>query len=160
MHQAIENFFMAQLTNIFYVSIWCSLPFQCVPGQPGTCLPLCQKSLLLTGVGKLNSLMPSAGSEREQRDNFIMSKPCILTDIGCIGASYGDFCPFSRSLNSNALINAGIIIVGIIKRRWCWWRGGWWWRCKKNQYRIPFAAVVKTRERWERRGGGEVLRRV
>lgn len=30
----------------------------------------------------------------------------------------------------------------------------------KNQYRIPFAAVVKTRERWERRGGGEVLRRV
>lgn len=37
----------------------------------------------------------------------------------------------------NALITIGIIIAGIIKR------GG---KKSRNQYRIPFAAVVKTRE--------------
>lgn len=37
---------------------------------------------------------------------------------------------------SNALITIGIIIAGIIKRG----------EKSRNQYRIPFAAVVKTRE--------------
>ena len=49
----------------------------------------------------------------------------------------------------NALITIGIIIAGIIKR------GG---EKSRNQYRIPFAAVVKTREmegRGEERRGGE-----
>ena len=50
----------------------------------------------------------------------------------------------------NALITIGIIIAGIIKR------GG---EKSRNQYRIPFAAVVKTREMEgrgeERRGGRE-----
>lgn len=41
-----------------------------------------------------------------------------------------------KQAGSNALITIGIIIAGIIKRG-----GG-----SRNQYRIPFAAVVKTRE--------------
>lgn len=41
-----------------------------------------------------------------------------------------------KQAGSNALITIGIIIAGIIKRG----------EKSRNQYRIPFAAVVKTRE--------------
>lgn len=41
-----------------------------------------------------------------------------------------------KQASSNALITIGIIIAGIIKRG----------EKSRNQYRIPFAAVVKTRE--------------
>lgn len=41
-----------------------------------------------------------------------------------------------KEASSNALITIGIIIAGIIKRG----------EKSRNQYRIPFAAVVKTRE--------------
>ena len=51
-----------------------------------------------------------------------------------------------RQTSTNAMITIRIIIAGIINGR----------RNLKNQYRIPFAAVVKTRERgWvERIEGG------